>query len=42
VDIRERSTARETFKLLDRADADDFFAIIRDPDRDWVTPIPIS
>ena len=42
MDICERSTARKTFELLDGADANNFFSIIRNPDRDWVTPVPIS
>ena len=38
VDVSDRAAACESFKLFDRADADDLFAIVRDPDGNRVTP----
>ena len=38
VDVGDRTAASEPFKLFDRADADDLFAIVRDPDGNRVTP----
>mmetsp|Transcript_26727 Transcript_26727/g.33313 ORF Transcript_26727/g.33313 Transcript_26727/m.33313 type:complete len:503 (-) Transcript_26727:26-1534(-) len=38
MDIVELAAAGEALELLDRADADDLLAVIRNPNRDWVTP----
>ena len=42
MDISQLSTAREAFKLLYRANADNFLAVIRNPDRNWVSPESVS
>ncbi len=42
MDVLERTTARETFEFFDGADTDDFLSVVRNPDRDRVTPESVS
>lgn len=39
MEVFEWSASRELLKLSDRADADDLFKVVRDPKRNWITPV---
>jgi len=41
VDVGQRTAARETLKLFNGADANDFFAIVGNPDGDRVAPVSV-
>lgn len=42
MDVGQGSAAGKSLEFLNGTDADDFLAIVTDPDRDWVSPISVS
>ena len=42
MDVLQRATARETLKFLNAADAYDLLAVIADPDRNRISPVPVT
>ena len=42
VNVLERAAARETLKLFNTADAYNFLAVVADPDRDRIAPVPVA
>ena len=42
MDVLQRATARETLKFLNAADAYDLLAVIADPDRNRISPVPVA